>query len=63
MSEGGLLRSNVVVAYPNPAENAADDGDKGVGVYAGRDGNVYRKEGDSWQKYGDGGWNKLSDGI
>ena len=26
-------------------------------VYAGHDGNVYRKEGDSWQKYGDGGWN------
>ena len=25
-------------------------------VYAGHDGNVYRKEGDSWQKYGDGGW-------
>ena len=27
-------------------------------VYAGHDGNVYRKQGDSWQKYGgDGGWN------
>ena len=25
-------------------------------VYAGHDGNVYRKDGDSWQKYGDGGW-------
>jgi hypothetical protein len=25
-------------------------------VYAGHDGNVYRKQGDSWQKYGDGGW-------
>ncbi len=25
-------------------------------VYAGGDGNVYRKNGDSWQKYGDGGW-------
>ena len=31
------------------------DGD----VYAGRDGNVYRKEGDSYQKYGDGGWNNV----
>ena len=28
-------------------------------VYAGRDGNVYRKQGDSWQKYGDGGWNSV----
>ena len=25
-------------------------------IYAGRDGNVYRKQGDSWQQYGDGGW-------
>jgi hypothetical protein len=31
------------------------DGD----VYAGRDGNVYRKQGDSFQKYGDGGWNNV----
>jgi hypothetical protein len=29
------------------------DGD----VYAGRDGNVYRKQGDSWQKYDNGSWN------
>jgi hypothetical protein len=28
-------------------------------VYAGRDGNVYRKQGDSWQQYGDGGWNNV----
>ena len=28
-------------------------------VYAGHDGNVYRKQGDSWQKYGDGGWNSV----
>jgi hypothetical protein len=26
-------------------------------VYAGHDGNVYRKEGDSWQKYDNGNWN------
>lgn len=25
-------------------------------VYAGRDGNVYRQNGDSWQKYENGGW-------
>ena len=34
-----LMRSGeVIVAYPNPAEVAADDGDKGVGVYACGDG-------------------------
>ena len=34
-----LMRSGgVIVAYPNPAEAAADDGDKGVGVYACADG-------------------------
>jgi hypothetical protein len=26
-------------------------------VYAGHDGNVYRKQGDSWQKYDNGSWN------
>jgi hypothetical protein len=32
------------------------DGD----VYAGHDGNVYRKDGDSWQKYGgDGNWSNV----
>jgi hypothetical protein len=28
-------------------------------VYAGRDGNVYRKSGDSWQKYDGGGWGNV----
>jgi len=28
-------------------------------VYAGRDGNVYRKQGDGWQKYDNGGWNNV----
>ena len=28
----------------------------GGDVYAGRDGNVYRKQGGSWQKYDNGGW-------
>ena len=28
-------------------------------VYAGKDGNVYRKQGDSWQQYGEGGWNSV----
>ena len=30
---------------------------EGGDVYAGRDGNVYKKDGDSWQKYDNGGWN------
>jgi hypothetical protein len=29
-------------------------------VYAGHDGNVYRKEGDSWQKYDNGGWGDVN---
>jgi hypothetical protein len=29
-------------------------------VYAGRDGNVYRKSGDSWQRYDNGSWNNAS---
>jgi len=28
-------------------------------VYAGRDGNVYRNQGGSWQKYGDGAWSNV----
>ena len=28
-------------------------------VYAGKDGNVYRKQGDSWQQYGEGGWSSV----
>jgi hypothetical protein len=28
-------------------------------VYAGHDGNVYKKSGDSWQKYDNGGWNSV----
>jgi hypothetical protein len=28
-------------------------------VYAGRDGNVYRKQGGSWRKYDNGGWNDV----
>ena len=33
-----MLSDGVLVAYPYPAENAARDGDKGVGVYTCRDG-------------------------
>ena len=36
-------------------------GQSGSGdVYAGHDGNVYRKQGDSWQKYDNGGWNNVT---
>ena len=35
-----MLSQDLLVAYPNPAENAAHDGDKGVGVYACRDGKL-----------------------
>jgi hypothetical protein len=31
----------------------------GGDVYAGHDGNVYRKQGDYWQKYDSGGWNSV----
>jgi hypothetical protein len=33
----------------------SDDGD----VYAGRDGNVYRKDGDSWQRHENGNWGNV----
>jgi hypothetical protein len=32
-------------------------GTTGGDVYAGRDGNVYRRQGDSWQRYDNGSWN------
>ncbi len=28
-------------------------------LYAGRDGNVYRRDSDGWSKYGDGGWSQI----
>jgi hypothetical protein len=34
-------------------------GSNGESVFAGRDGNVYRKQGESWQKYDNGSWNSL----
>jgi hypothetical protein len=33
---------------------------EGGDVYAGHDGNVYRKDGDSWQKYDGGSWNDVN---
>ena len=45
---------------PHGAGSSSTVGRTGSGdVYAGHDGNVYRKEGDSWQKYDNGGWNNV----
>ena len=35
----------------------------GGNVYAGRDGNVYRQQGDSWQKFDNGGWSGVTPGA
>jgi outer membrane protein assembly factor BamB len=35
-----MMSDAAIVAYPNPAENDASDGDKGVGVFAARDGEM-----------------------
>ena len=44
-----------------PGGNSTTVGRTGSGdVYAGHDGNVYRKQGDSWQKYGDSGWSGVN---
>jgi hypothetical protein len=32
----------------------------GGDLYAGRDGNVYRRSGDTWQRYDNGGWNSTA---
>ena len=45
---------------PAGAGGGSFAGQSGSGdVYAGHDGNVYRKQGDSWQKYDNGGWNNV----
>ena len=47
-----------MVSRNTPGAGGSFAGQSGSGdVYAGRDGNVYRKQGDSWQKYDNGGWN------
>jgi hypothetical protein len=54
-SEGGTAVSR---AGPGGSSTVAVSGSGDV--YAGKDGNVYRKDGDSWQKYGSGGeWNNV----
>ena len=56
VTEGSGGGSMVSRNTPGPGGSFA--GQSGSGdVYAGRDGNVYRKQGDSWQKYDNGNWN------
>jgi hypothetical protein len=51
-SDGGTA-----VTRRGPGDTGGMIGQTGSGdVYAGRDGNVYRKQGDSWQKYENGSW-------
>ena len=47
------------VSRSGPAGNSAAARGTGGDVYAGHDGNVYKKSGDSWQKYDNGGWNSV----
>jgi len=48
---------SVISRNPASAGGGSFAGQSGSGdVYAGRDGNVYCKQGDSWQKYENGGW-------
>jgi hypothetical protein len=50
-SEGGGAITN-----GSPGDRSGIARTEGGDVYAGRDGNVYKKDGDSWQKYDNGGW-------
>jgi hypothetical protein len=55
VTEGSGGGSMVSRNTPGPGGSFA--GQSGSGdIYAGRDGNVYRKQGDSWQKYDNGSW-------
>jgi hypothetical protein len=54
-SEGGAAISRTGGATGNTAVARTGSGD----VYAGHDGNVYKREGDSWQKYDNGGWSNV----
>ena len=51
-SEGGGA-----ITSGSPGDRSGVARTEGGDVYAGRDGNVYKKDGDSWQKYDNGGWN------
>jgi hypothetical protein len=46
-----------MVSRNTPGAGGSFAGQSGSGdIYAGRDGNVYKKQGDSWQKYDNGSW-------
>jgi hypothetical protein len=49
---GGAITSNAPGAGGRSGVVRTEGGD----VYAGRDGNVYKKDGDSWSQYGNNGW-------
>ena len=51
---------SMVSRNPAGAGGGSFVGQSGSGdVYAGRDGSVYKKQGDGWQKYENGGWNDV----
>jgi hypothetical protein len=58
--QSGQTTRSVRTDQGSAVTRRGDRGTVGVGsggdIYAGRDGNVYRREGDTWQKYGNGGW-------
>ena len=51
-----VTRTNEGSAVTRRGDNGGLAATSGGDVYAGRDGNVYRKQGDSWQKYDNGSW-------
>jgi hypothetical protein len=53
-SEGGAA-----LTRRGPGADSGAIRTSGGDVYAGRDGNVYRKQGDSWQKYDNGSWGSV----
>jgi hypothetical protein len=52
--EGGAMR------YRDSNGNSGFVGRKGDDLYAGRDGNVYRRSDSGWQSYDNGGWNDVN---
>jgi hypothetical protein len=54
--EGGAMR------YRTSNGNSGFVGRNGDDLYAGRDGNVYRKSDNGWQNYNNGNWNDVSRG-
>jgi hypothetical protein len=55
-SSGAAAVSRTGGVTGNTAAGVSASGD----MYAGHDGNVYKKQGDSWQKYDNGSWNSVN---